>query len=177
MKKTITNYFLKVDNNPQTQQRKKAKLDGKNTLDIEELDANNSDPEPVVDEIDHDGDEPIPINSESEDENPTKNKKRTKKVLQSYATKWETVSSFKPWLSKSSKGQYFGRCKVCDKDLKISNSGISALEVHMESKGHKILMSEVKSNTSQPEINFVQQIPFDRQVLSFIILNLFYFIF
>lgn len=149
MKRSIQQYFVKIDANAASSNQVQLGIEEKKLIDENE---NKSDDESDQSECEIDEIDIIEPHC-----------KKKKKSLQTYTTKWEQLSVYKSWLSKSSKGIYYGRCKACDKDLKISNSGRTALDVHMASRSHQMLISEIKTN-SQPELNFSNKIPMDRLV-------------
>ncbi|XP_067123052.1 N-acetylneuraminate lyase isoform X2 [Centruroides vittatus] len=65
-------------------------------------------------------------------ESPPKKKKR--KYFQRYLIEWENLAPFRGWLTKSSKGEGYGYCRLCDRDLM---AGKSELLRHAKGKKHQ----------------------------------------
>lgn len=73
---------------------------------------------------------------------------KKRKYGQCFKNEWENLTDFKGWLTSSRKGNDYGYCKCCAKDIKVV-SGKDALFKHKKSTVHQ---DKSRSLSRQPGI-------------------------
>ena len=74
-------------------------------------------------------------------------KSKRKKYCQTYRKKWEDEVS---WLSHSRKGDCYGYCKICNKDLSCTEGGLKDIKRHGSTESH---IGLAKSNVGQQTLS------------------------
>lgn len=72
---------------------------------------------------------------------------KKKKYEQRYKKDWEELPEFKGWLTTSKKGEHFGKCKSCNKDINIC-SGKDALIKHSIGQFHQKKTKTIAKQTT-----------------------------
>lgn len=88
------------------------------------------------------------IDSDSGGEGSSSGIRKKQKYGQQFKEEWQSIPQFKGWLTKSSKGKSYAKCKACNKDI-IITSGKDALFKHSLAKYHE---KASKSIAKQPLI-------------------------